>query len=121
MRGPNFLRNFRWLIIVGLSFSVLALPLITSAQPTTSVTISNASAREIRHVYLSPVNSDDWSADQLNNSMIGPGQTVTLGISCDQQVKVIAEDKDGCFGSTIVSCGDNSTWAITDETTFDCH
>lgn len=124
MKDLKTFRNLRRLIIFAVGVAVLVvMPLISSAQPATSVTITNSSTREIRHVYLSSVNADDWSNDQLNNSVIGTGQSVTLSdVSCSQQqVKVIAEDQDGCFAATIVNCGDNSTWTVTNTTTFDCH
>lgn len=123
MKDLKAFRNVRRLIIFAVGVAVLViLPLISSAQPATSVTITNSSSREIRHVYLSSVNADDWSSDLLNNSVIGSGHSVTFSdVSCSQQqVKVIAEDQDGCFATTIVNCGDNSTWTVTNNTTFDC-
>ena len=89
----------------------------------TSVNIVNTSNKEIRNVYLSHVNADDWSANQLaNGATIPSGQSYSLSnVACDsQQVKVIAEDADGCFVSTVVSCGDSATWTITNDTSRDC-
>jgi len=88
----------------------------------TSVVIVNASTREMRNVYLSHVNQDDWSGNQLGNATIAPGQSFVLNnLACDQQqVKVIAEDGDGCFVSTVVACGNASTWTITNDTARDC-
>ena len=78
MKDLKTFRNLRRLIIFAVGVAVLViLPLMSSAQPATSVTITNSSSREIRHVYLSPVNADDWSNDQLNNSVIGSGQSMT--------------------------------------------
>jgi hypothetical protein len=89
---------------------------------TTSVNIANNSNKEIRNVYLSHVNVDDWGGNQLGNSTISPGQSFALNnVACDQQqVKVIAEDQDGCFVSTVVNCGDSATWTITNDTARDC-
>jgi hypothetical protein len=88
----------------------------------TSVSIVNNSARTIRNLYLSHVDSDDWSGNQLGNNVIAAGQSFNLtGVTCDQQqVKVIGEDQDGCFLSTVVTCGINSTWTITNDTAADC-
>lgn len=90
--------------------------------PSTSVAIVNQSGREIRNVYLSHVSVDDWSSDQLGDATIAAGQTYTLSnVACDQQqVKVIAEDQDGCFMSTTVNCGDAATWTINGDTPRDC-
>lgn len=105
-------------------FGIFAcVPLRSGAHaPATTVTIVNNSSREIRHVYLSPADSDNWGADQLNNSVIAPGGTVTLGnISCGgTNIKVIAEDQNGCFLYHIVLCNDNATWTITNDAVPDC-
>lgn len=124
MRNSDGTRNPRSLIIICVALLTLAaLPLVSRAQPATSVNIVNNSSRVIRNVYLSHVNVDDWSGDQLSNgATIGPGQSFTLSnVACDQQqVKVIGEDQDGCFVSTVVNCGDSATWTITSDTARDC-
>jgi hypothetical protein len=99
-------------------------PVTTSVNPvTTSVNIVNNSSREIRSVYLSHVNADDWSDNQLGNgAVIAAGQSYSLSnVACDQQqVKLIGEDQDGCFLSTTVSCGESATWTVTNDTARDC-
>ena len=108
-----------------LSLSLFALAVLSSARTptTTSVNIVNNSNREVRNIYLSHVNADDWSANQLSNGqVIAPGQSYNLSnVACDQQqVKVIAEDQDGCFLSTVSNCGDSATWTITNDAVRDC-
>jgi hypothetical protein len=124
MMNSTRLRSLRRLLIFCVTFSVLCvLPMLSSATPaTTSVTIVNNSSGSIRHVYVSHVNADDWSGDQLNNSTIAAGQSVTLSnFACDQQqMKIIGENQDGCFVSTVVDCGGNTTWTITNNTAADC-
>jgi hypothetical protein len=95
---------------------------MSSAQPSASINIVNNSTREIRHVYLSPEGSDTWSENQLGESVIASGQSFTVNNSaCDQsQIKVIAEDQDGCFSYEVVACGATSNWTITDSTAVDC-
>lgn len=99
-----------------------AMPLPSSAMSqSNSVTITNNSSWEIDAVYFSPVDSDNWGPDQLNNAAIHPGESATLSISSDQaQVKVVAEDKDGCFLYNTVSSSGSSTWTITNDATRDC-
>lgn len=124
MKNSDGMRNPRSLIIICVALLTLAaLPLLSSARASsTSVNIVNNSSRQIRNVYLSHVDADDWSADQLGEATIAPGQSSTISnVACDQQqVKVIAEDQDGCFASTVVTCGDSSTWTITNDTARDC-
>jgi hypothetical protein len=108
-----------------LSLSLFALAALSSARTpmTTSVNIVNNSSREIRNVYLSHINTDDWSGNQLSDgTVIAPGQSYNLNnVACDQQqVKVIGEDQDGCFVSTVVNCNESATWTVTNDSARDC-
>ena len=124
MRSSDGSRKPRSLIIICVALITFgSLPLLSRARTvSTSVNIVNNSSREIRNVYLSHVNSDDWGGNQLGNATIAAGQSSTLNnLACDQQqVKVIAEDQDGCFLSTVVNCGDSATWTITNDTAREC-
>jgi hypothetical protein len=125
MKKADGARNPRSIIIICVTlFAIAALPLVSGARSwSTSVTIVNNSSREVRNVYLSHVDSDDWSGNQLSEgTSIAPNQSSTLSnITCDQQqLKVIGEDQDGCFLSTVVTCGDSATWTITNDTAKDC-
>lgn len=110
--------------LIILCVGLFALTAFSPARPmTTSVNIVNNSDRTIRNVYLSHVDADDWGSNQLTGgATIAPGQSYNLGdVACDgQQVKVIAEDQDGCFVSTVLSCGNSSTWTITNSAARDC-
>ena len=88
----------------------------------TSVNITNQSSRPILHVYVSHVGADDWGVNQLGDSTIATGQSFDLTINSwdQQQLKVIAEDQDGCFMSTVVTSGDSGHWTINNDTTRDC-
>lgn len=109
-----------------LSLLVLVLAAFSSARtasPTTSVNIVNNSNNEIRSIYLSHVDADDWTGNQLGEgATIAAGQSYNLSsVACDQQqVKVIGEDQDGCFVSTTLNCGQSATWTITSNTARDC-
>jgi hypothetical protein len=124
MKNSDGLRNPRGLIIICVAlFTFAAVPLLSSARSaSTAVTIVNNSAGEIRNVYLSHVGSDDWGGNQLTNGAIAAGQSYTLNsVACDgQQIKVIAEDQEGCFLSTVAACEQSSTWTINNDTPRDC-
>ena len=123
MRNSYTMRNLSRLVILCTALGTLAaLPGLSSARSSNSVNIVNNSSRVIRYVYLSHVDVDDWSGDQLGGNGISPGQSSTVSnFSCDQQqIKVIGEDQDGCFVSTAVACGGDATWTITNETAADC-
>jgi len=98
-------------------------PLLSNAHvSSTSITIVNNSGREIRHVYLSVPDQNNWGADQLVNSVIAPnGGSFTISdVSCSgSTIKVIAEDQEGCFSYQVVSCS-GATWTITNDTSRDC-
>ena len=123
MRNSDGRRNPSGLIIICVALlACAAVPLSSARSPSTAVTIVNNSSRAIRSVYISHVDRDDWSSNQLGDATIAPGQSFSLNnVACDQQqVKVVGEDGEGCFESTVVSCGDNVTWTITNETARDC-
>jgi hypothetical protein len=116
-------RNLYRVLILSITLGALAaMPLLSSATSASSVSIVNNSSRQIRYVYLSHVNADDWTGNQLTGNGISPGQYATVSnFSCDQQqIKVIAEDADGCFLSTVIACGDNVTWTVSNDTPADC-
>ena len=106
--------------ILGL-FGALPSLLSARAETTNSITLVNNSSWEIHSIYLSPTDNDDWGANQLNNTVIRNGESFTLNdVSCDGAgIKVITEDQDGCFISTVVACG-NATVTITNDATPDC-
>jgi len=115
--------NFRSALTCLILLAVIGLPLVSNARPlTASIRIVNNSSRTISNVYLSHVNADDWGANQLGESGLAAGASFTISnLTWDQQeVKVIAEDQDGCFLSGVVTVADNSSWTITNETAADC-
>lgn len=117
--------TFKRLAILVVTLGIFgAMPSLLSARAanTNSITIVNNSSWEIRSVYLSPPDNDDWGSNQLGNAVIGNGESFTLNnVSCDATgIKVITEDQDGCFLSNVISCGDNATWTITNDATPDC-
>lgn len=103
--------------------ALAALPLFSSARArTNSINVVNNSSRQIIHIYLSPPDSDNWGAEQLHGSVIASGQSFNLAdVGCSQsQIKVVAEDGDGCFLSAPVDCGGETSWTITNSTAADC-
>ena len=89
--------------------------------PVTNISVTNNSGRTISHVYLSPPNSDNWGPDQLNDSGLAPGASVTINnAACEGSVKVIAEDQDGCFITTVVQCSENAGWTIASDAPRNC-
>ena len=103
--------------------ALAALPLLSSARArANSINVVNSSSRQLIHIYLSPPDSDNWGPEQLHGSVIAPGQSFEVSdVTCSQsQVKVVAEDGDGCFLSAPVSCGGAVTWTITNDTAADC-
>lgn len=118
--------SFRLAIGVALAFFLLQIaPLLTSARPhppqAGTITVVNNTTREIRFLYLSPANADDWGPDQLNGAAIGVGQTYTLsGVSGGGTIKVVAEDQDGCFLSQVVDYTNGATWTLTSSDPRNC-
>ena len=116
---------FTSLVLLGVFAGVLVYgPLQSRAYaPTTAITITNNSSREIRHVFLSAPDQNNWGPDQLGNSVIAAnGGSFTVGnVSCSgSTIKVIAEDSEGCFTYQVVSCSENASWTITNDSARDC-
>ena len=112
-------------LLVALCFVALLSAALSGASvaPTeASIKIVNNSEREIINLYLSREDSDDFGPDLLPDSTIKPGGSFTItDVTCDQpKIKVTAEDKDSCFLSGVVSCGDAVTWTITKDTPAEC-
>ncbi|HEX8179660.1 MAG TPA: hypothetical protein VF525_08985 [Pyrinomonadaceae bacterium] len=111
------------LSVVGCTL-LAALPLLarTHAQPVAGLRVINNSALEIRHLYFSPPDRDDWGPNQLGNSVIRPGESFTLdNVSCTQtEIKLVAEDQNGCFVSQVVACTDGAAWTIPAGVTPNC-
>ena len=112
----------RCLILVAVLSTLAALaPLSTATAPVLTINVVNNSAWEIRHLYLSPADNDNWGADQLNGSSINPGTTRSLNVSWNQSsVKLVAEDRDGCFLQTTVEASGTPVWTITSDTPRNC-
>ena len=123
MRKWNPLSSSLMLLAIFAGIMVCA-PLLSAAHaPSTAITIVNNSSREIRHLYLSSPDQNNWGSDQLGNSAIAAnGGTFTINnVSCGgSSIKVIAEDQEGCFSYQVVSCSENASWTITNTTARDC-
>lgn len=117
---------FTSLAVLGMFIGMMVFgPLLSKANApaTTAITIVNNSSREIRHVYLSAPDQNNWGSDQLVNSVISPnGGSFTISdANCGgTSIKVIAEDQDGCFIYKVVSCSSSVTWTITNDDSRDC-
>lgn len=116
---------FTSLVLLGVFVGVMVCgPMLSKAYaPTTSITIVNNSDHEIRHVFLSAPDQNNWGPDQLGSSVISAngGSFTISNVSCNgPSIKVIAEDREGCFFYQVVSCSDNATWTITNSATPDC-
>lgn len=129
MRNPftailNPHKGFRLLLAVAVLCALGTITLLAgapAAPATTTITIVNNSRWEIRHLYLSPADNDNWGPDQLGESDIAPGQTFSLNVSWDQPtVKIVSEDADGCFLSNTTDATGNITWTITNDASPNC-
>ena len=105
---------------------IAGLPLLACAfgrsPASVNITIVNNSNWTFHHLYLSPVEQNNWGPDQLNGAIIGSRSSYTLSnAACDSSnIKVITEDQNGCFLYKTVSCSENTTWTVTNAATPDC-
>jgi len=108
---------------VFLGIMVCGALLTTARAPSSSIRIVNNSSHEIRRIFLSPPDQNNWGPDQLSNSVIAAnGGSVTLPpVDCaGSSIKIIAEDEQGCFFYQVVTCSDTVTWTIASDATPDC-
>ncbi|MEK6281966.1 MAG: hypothetical protein AABN95_16550 [Acidobacteriota bacterium] len=116
-------RNSFRLALLAVVLCSMGTVLLLHAAPAQSVTLTvvNNSTREIRYLYLSPADNDNWGADQLDDSAISPGATRTLSISWDQStIKLVGEDQDGCFLSATLNVASNIQWTINSDAPLNC-
>lgn len=118
------LRGLSWAVTFLIALGLLTIAAASGAGRTTSstITVVNNSTLEIRHLYLSPTDSDNWGSDRLGDSSIAPAGSFALSdVSCEQgSIKVIAEDQNGCFFYNTTTCTADSTWTIAANATPDC-
>lgn len=103
--------------------ALIAAPLLSRARAQAdSIRVVNNTSRNIIHVYLAEPDKENWSGDQLNETILPTGGSYTLNnVSCTgTQTRVIAEDQDGCLIYTLVSCSGEIVWTITDDNPRDC-
>jgi hypothetical protein len=103
--------------------AIIAAPMLSRARADgNTINVTNNTSRDLTHVYLAAPERDNWSADQLNDTVLSPGQSFMLtDVACyESGIKVIAEDADGCFVSTSMACAANGSWTITDNAVLDC-
>jgi hypothetical protein len=118
----SFRNGLRFLVVLAMLCTVSVISIRShAATPLASVTITNNSSWEVRSLYLSAVDNDNWSDDQLHGSTISPGGTQTVNITWGQStVKLIAEDQDGCFTTTTVDISSAASWTITSGSARNC-
>jgi len=121
----------RWLGLVlllfafvcGTAFPSVARPSLSYSSAILGISVINNSNREIRHLYLSPVDQNAWGSDLLDGRVIKKGETFTIteAVCQGNEIKVVAEDQQGCFVYGVVSCAQATTsWTINDDTLADC-
>ena len=103
--------------------AVMAAPALLRARTDgNTITVTNNARRIITHIYLAAPDRDYWGPDQLDDALLRSGQSLTISnADCyPLGVKVIAEDQDGCFVSTVMACAAEGSWTITDSAGRDC-
>lgn len=110
-------------LLVAFLCGLMVAPSTSRAKLQATITVTNNSSREIAHLYTSPTDRKEWSSDQLpeGSKLHTDGSFTLTNVICESdQIKVIAEDKDGCFLYSVVSCQETSTWTLNNNTPRDC-
>ena len=116
-------RNVLRLTLLAVALCSMSAMFLAYAAPTQTVTLTvvNNSAKDLRYLYLSPTGNDNWSSDQLNDAGISAGGSRTINFNWEQSsVKLVGEDRDGCFLTTTVTVASSIEWTITNDTPRNC-
>ena len=83
--------------------------------------IENESAWDIHRIYISSSDQDEWGPDQLEEDILGSGDTLSLsGVDCDTyDFKLVDEDDDVCEVHGVEICGDE-TMTISNDALLKC-
>jgi hypothetical protein len=114
------MKSFPKYALVAAMLMAFALPSFAARKST--VRIVNQSKWAIHHVFLSSSEAEEWGPDQLEDSILGKGDSITItDVPCDTyDVKVVDEDGDECIVEKVDLCGENSYWKITDKDLLEC-
>ena len=123
-------KGARLLIFTLLACALVSIPALSSAsgrgvsraEPMMTITVTNNSSHEVYHLYLSSVDNNKWGPDLLDGTIIRTGESFAINdVSCGNEIKIIAEDKAGCFIYGTLGCGQATTeWIITNDMPVDC-
>ena len=88
---------------LSLALSIGAFAASAVAADKVSVTIVNNSSFEFHNMYLSPTSTNQWGPDQLEDKVIGAGESFTLNNipQGDFDFKLIDEDGDECIAAGV--------------------
>ena len=111
-------------VVVASALSSVASTSASTNQPLMSIAVTNNSSRDIYHLYLSPTDRDAWGPDLLTETTIlriGETYNISDATCTGNEIKVIAEDRQGCFVYAVIGCAAASAgWTITDANPPDC-
>ena len=108
-------------IVLALGF-VPAASGASSAEKKATVTVVNQSAWDLHHLFLSPVDKNEWGPDQLGKEVVGTGESFELqDVPCDLfDVRLIDEDGDECIVTDVDICGGSQRWEIKSGDLLEC-
>lgn len=85
--------------------------------------VVNKSDWNIHHMFVSPVDDEEWGPDQLGKNVIkaGGGEFTLTGIPCDTwDVKITDEEGDECVVESVDMCREDLIWTITSKDLVKC-
>lgn len=88
------------------------------AQDVHHVQLTNSSAWQIDHIYISPVGDATWGPDLLGaNAILNPGESMDVLALCNlYDVQVIDQDGIACILTNVDICSGSEKWIIGDLT-----
>jgi hypothetical protein len=109
------MHNFRFAAPV---FALLASAAVMSGcTDDATLKVDNQSDFSIVDLRVAPVGTTTWGANLLSDGDLQPGETITLGVSCDTyDAQLIDETNVTCTIQDLDLCANDSLWVIRNDT-----
>jgi hypothetical protein len=114
------MKNMLLLLILCLAFPSWNKMLIADASQRISVV--NESVWEIKAVYISPADKDEWQENLLKDEVLsaGGGAVIAEAVCGVYDIKVVDSDNHACIIRKSDLCSNNKTVTITDQSIANC-
>jgi hypothetical protein len=115
------MKNMLLLVVLSLIVSSFQEKSVSNNSPQ-RISVVNESVWEIKEVYVSEVDRNDWQPNLVENEVLtAGGGAIIVKTECGvYDLKIVDTDNNICIVKKIETCGDNKTITITDQSIGSC-